>query len=248
MWGCSTLFHFSQLMLFNISGDIHLLRVKSDLPLSTPVSVDYGLKDWCTGNVNLRFYDGTHESFLQQDDGESVARDIMEIVRESSCWICLQANVWQCIVLIYGHWIYSWRFFLLKINWSVKALFCFKFEIVYFFFHLFGVYRPTLEFFTHMEMSPLPPWPVKILTYTRHSWPLSSESLTCHTYCDTVLLFIMVISEDPWHSHLLPSVVELALLGLSQPGIQLDLLHVRCTLYHYATAVIWNCRLRGVFH
>ncbi|XP_078335992.1 fatty acid synthase-like [Crassostrea virginica] len=66
-------------------GDIHLLRVKSDLPLSTPVSVDYGLKDWCTGNVSLRFYDGTHESFLQQDDGESVAKDIMEIVRESSC-------------------------------------------------------------------------------------------------------------------------------------------------------------------
>ena len=38
-------------------------------------------------------------------------------------------------------------------------------------------------------------------------WPLSSEgSLTRHTYCDTGLPFIMVISEDPWHSHLLPSV------------------------------------------
>ena len=31
-------------------------------------------------------------------------------------------------------------------------------------------------------------------------------SLTCHTYCDTNQSFIMVISEDPWHSHLLPSV------------------------------------------
>ena len=36
---------------------------------------------------------------------------------------------------------------------------------------------------------------------------LSSEgSLAYHTYCDTGHPFIMVISEDPWHSHLLPSV------------------------------------------
>ena len=48
---------------------------------------------------------------------------------------------------------------------------------------------------------------LQILTYARHSWPLSSEdSLTCHTHCDTGLPFIMVISEDPLHSHLLPSV------------------------------------------
>ena len=31
-------------------------------------------------------------------------------------------------------------------------------------------------------------------------------SIAWHTYCDTGHLFIMVISEDPWHSHLLPSV------------------------------------------
>ena len=38
---------------------------------------------------------------------------------------------------------------------------------------------------------------LQILTYPRHLWPLSSEgSLTCHTYCDTDLPFIMVISED----------------------------------------------------
>ena len=37
--------------------------------------------------------------------------------------------------------------------------------------------------------------------------PLSSEgSLTCHTFCDTGQLFIMVISKDPCLSHLLPSV------------------------------------------
>ena len=45
------------------------------------------------------------------------------------------------------------------------------------------------------------------MTFARHSWPLSNEVyLTCHTHCDTVPQFIMVISEDPWHSHLLPSV------------------------------------------
>ena len=41
-----------------------------------------------------------------------------------------------------------------------------------------------------------------ILTYTRHSWPSSCEgSLACHTYCDTGHPFLMVISDDPWHSH-----------------------------------------------
>ena len=48
---------------------------------------------------------------------------------------------------------------------------------------------------------------LQILTYARHSWSLSSESyLTWHTHCDAGLPFIMIISEDPWHSHLLPSV------------------------------------------
>ena len=74
-------------------------------------------------------------------------------------------------------------------------------------FCLFGFYRPTREFFTHLETSPLPVKGFKFFTYARHSWPLSSEgSLACHTYCDTVHPFIMVIFEDPWHSHLLSSV------------------------------------------
>ena len=47
---------------------------------------------------------------------------------------------------------------------------------------------------------------LQILTHARYLWPFSSEgSLTCHTYCDTGHPSIMVISEDPWHSHLLPS-------------------------------------------
>ena len=42
---------------------------------------------------------------------------------------------------------------------------------------------------------------LEILTYARHSWSLSSEgSLAWHTYYDTGHPFIMVISEDPWHS------------------------------------------------
>ena len=48
---------------------------------------------------------------------------------------------------------------------------------------------------------------LRILTYARHSWPLSSEaSSACHTYYDTGHPFVMVIFVDPWHSHLLPSV------------------------------------------
>ena len=47
-------------------------------------------------------------------------------------------------------------------------------------------------------------------------------SLACHVYCGTGHPFIMVISEDPWHSHLLPSVKPWAIttwfcdLGLSR--------------------------------
>ena len=47
------------------------------------------------------------------------------------------------------------------------------------------------------------------LTYSRHLWPLSNESpFGCKTYCDTGHPFIMVISEDPWHSHLLQGVQQ----------------------------------------
>ena len=54
-------------------------------------------------------------------------------------------------------------------------------------------YIPTWDFFT--QTSPLPVKGLQILTYARHSWPLSSEgSLACLTYCDTGHPFIMVIS------------------------------------------------------
>ena len=49
---------------------------------------------------------------------------------------------------------------------------------------------------------------LQILTYARHIWLLSSEgSLACHTYCDTYGPSVYNgISEDPWHSHIMPSV------------------------------------------
>ena len=52
---------------------------------------------------------------------------------------------------------------------------------------------------------------LQILTHARHLRPLSSEgSLACSTCCDTGHPFIMVISEDPWHSYILPSVKQLS--------------------------------------
>ena len=57
-------------------------------------------------------------------------------------------------------------------------------------------------------------------------------SLVCHTYRDTGHPFIMVISEDPWHSHLMPSFsqwschycfndLDLSRLGFEQPTFPL---------------------------
>ena len=69
------------------------------------------------------------------------------------------------------------------------------------------VLRPTREFFTNMETSQLL---VKALNFNldsvQHTWTLSGEgSFACHTYCDRRHPFIKVISEDPWHSPMLPS-------------------------------------------
>ena len=82
---------------------------------------------------------------------------------------------------------------------------------------------------------------LQILTYARHLWPLSSEnSLAFHTYYDTVHPFIMVISEDPWHSHQLPSVWQWSChylfyyLVCRYRGLNPDLPHRRRTVYFYA--------------
>ena len=48
---------------------------------------------------------------------------------------------------------------------------------------------------------------LQILTCARRTLPLNSEcSLASYTYCDTGQSFIMVISKDPWHSHILLSI------------------------------------------
>ena len=78
---------------------------------------------------------------------------------------------------------------------------------------------------------------LQILTYARHSWQLSSYgSLACHTHCDTGHPFIMIISEYPWHPHLMPSVWQwschylLLRLRSVATGIRTrDLPHARCT-------------------
>ena len=59
---------------------------------------------------------------------------------------------------------------------------------------------PTQEFFTNMEISPLP---VKGCKF----WPMLGTHghwAVCHTYCDMGHPFKMVISEDLWHSLLMP--------------------------------------------
>ena len=60
---------------------------------------------------------------------------------------------------------------------------------------LFGVFRPTQECFTHMEIPPFDSEGLQIFTF--NSWPFSSEgTLAYHTYCDMGHPFKMVISND----------------------------------------------------
>jgi hypothetical protein len=62
---------------------------------------------------------------------------------------------------------------------------------------LFTVLRPAQEFFTYMEMSPLPVKGCKILAYARRSGLLSREgSLSCHTRCDTGPRFLWSYPKD----------------------------------------------------
>ena len=72
--------------------------------------------------------------------------------------------------------------FFLRYFWLLNIYFCLTRE-----FKL--IWRPHhYQFFGHLQ-------------------PLSSEgSLACHTHCYTGHMFIMVIPENPWNSHLLPSV------------------------------------------
>ena len=89
-------------------------------------------------------------------------------------------------------------------NRVVEILLQLENKYTYSFVCLFVVFRPTREFFTRVTITCEG---LQIMTNARISWPFSSEgSLACHTYSDTGQSFIMVISDDPWHSHLLQSV------------------------------------------
>ena len=101
-------------------------------------------------------------------------------------------------------------------------------------FCFFVVFHPSRECFTHMETSPIASEGLQNLTYDWHLWPLNSEgSLTCHIYCETGHPSMMVIFEDPWHSHLLLSAYQWSChclffdIGLSQMGIEHLSFHLR---------------------
>ena len=64
-------------------------------------------------------------------------------------------------------------------------------------------YCPIREFFYQMEKSHSP---VRALNFEQYS-ALMAIGVGI-SYCDTGFLFIMVISDNPWHSHLLLSVKQ----------------------------------------
>ena len=110
-----------------------------------------------------------------------------------------------------------------------------------------GVFRPNREIFFSYGDDTIAGEGLQILTYARYSWPLSSEgSLACHTHYDTGHLFIMVISEDPWHSHLLHSVWQWSChylfydLGLSRLGLS------KMNLYRTTTVVTEDLGFSGL--
>ena len=84
--------------------------------------------------------------------------------------------------------------------WTSKYIMIFLFVCLGFFVPIGRIFHSCGDVFTTGEG-------LQILTYARHLWPLRSEgSLTCRTHYNTGQPYILVISEDQWHSHLLPSV------------------------------------------
>ena len=83
---------------------------------------------------------------------------------------------------------------------------------------LFVIFRPTRKFHSFGDVR-IAGEGLQILTFARHLRQLSSESsLAWHTYCDTGHPFIMVISENPWRSLLMPSACD------SEPELSLPVL------------------------
>ena len=83
------------------------------------------------------------------------------------------------------------------------------------------------------------------MIFAWHSWLLSS--LACHTCFDTGHPFIMLISRDPSHFHLLPSVCRrschylfLRLRSVSTGDRNSELPHTKGTFYLYVIAAVWT--------
>ena len=83
---------------------------------------------------------------------------------------------------------------------------------------------------------------LQILSYARQLRPLSrGYSLACHIYCDPRRPFIMVISKDPWHSHILPSVWQWNSLSLCLHDLGLSRL---CYVLFFICIIIFIKKFR----
>ena len=147
---------------------------------------------------------------------------IFEVICTSyAFWLCLHAK--QCERRQHSFWI-SIHFIDIKqfdlfvfhyMSLSTVSLWSWSWLFV----RLFGVLRPTREFFTHLETSPLPVRGCKF--WPRHIWPLSSDGfLACHTYCDKGHLFIS--DTNPWYRAFCRGAVITCFneLGLSRLGFK----------------------------
>ena len=100
-----------------------------------------------------------------------------------------------------------------------------------FFVCFWGFFRPTREFFTDMETSPLPMKGCNFLTlFGIHDHWAVRVRLCVTPYCDTGNPSKMVISEDPWHSNLL---LNYEFVGNFQSSEKFHKISCRCfnTLY-----------------
>ena len=78
---------------------------------------------------------------------------------------------------------------------------------------------------------------LRILTYARHSWPLSMEgSITCHIHCDKGLQFILVT--HTCCRSFGSGAVTTCFYVCRDRGLNPDLPDARGTLYLYTTAAV----------
>ena len=82
--------------------------------------------------------------------------------------------------------------------------------------------------------------------YSAHIAIESESSLACHTYYDTGHLVIMVISENPWHSHLLQAFAFMIRSGtFTAYSYELGLSRLR---FEHSTFRWWGERTKSLGH